>query len=607
MFERRVTMAKGAGRRAVVAVGILGMTTAGILVALVAGNSATAASAHKEHGGALPWARALSPFVKVRPGEDPGGASSWKLSLARGECEGVQVYAAPPLQHVDAQVTAFRGPKKADPLKVRVYREEFIEVKTASNSEGGTGLWPDPLIPVVDGYVGEKRNALPHDSTKERPVVLYVEVRAPTGQRPGKYTGALTLTAKGKPKLKLPLFAEVHPFTLPATSSLPTTFGTSIFSIARGHHVDAETKEGRALLQRYGQAALLHRITLHGMGIDPPPTKPLEGGGVRIDWSGYDREMAPFLEGTALPNGARFTTAEVRPNPWLKTEPERRAYLKAWREHFDQKGWTQQLFYYAKDEPKPEDHPLVLREAKEAHSVPRLPVLVTSSFDPELTPVADIVTPTLNCFYDRAGPKTCPTILSPERLRKKIGPGKQIWWYQACPAHGCDNGPFDDPETERAYSGWPSYMVDHPVVLNRAMGVLDWVAGVDGELYYATVYAYNFRDPWTEGVWDFGGNGDGTLFYPGTPEKIGGKTNIPIESLRLKHLRDGLEDYEYLHLLKALGGESFARSTARKLVRSGCEITREPERWDEVRAGWTRRLDALWNKSEYATRSAVRP
>ena len=32
----------------------------------------------------------------------------------------------------------------------------------------------------------------------------------------------------------------------------------------------------------------------------------------------------------------------------------------------------------------------------------------------------------------------------------------------------------------------------------------------------------------------FGGNGDGTLFYPGLPAKIGGHTEIPIDSIRLK-------------------------------------------------------------------------
>lgn len=41
-----------------------------------------------------------------------------------------------------------------------------------------------------------------------------------------------------------------------------------------------------------------------------------------------------------------------------------------------------------------------------------------------------------------------------------------------------------------------------------------------------------------------GGNGEGTLFYPGRPDKIGGNDHIPVSSLRLTLIREGNEDYE---------------------------------------------------------------
>jgi hypothetical protein len=50
----------------------------------------------------------------------------------------------------------------------------------------------------------------------------------------------------------------------------------------------------------------------------------------------------------------------------------------------------------------------------------------------------------------------------------------------------------------------------------------------------------------------YGGNGDGYLLYPGTPDRIGGSVGIPIESIRLKHIRDGFEDHQYLRLLERL-------------------------------------------------------
>jgi hypothetical protein len=86
-----------------------------------------------------------------------------------------------------------------------------------------------------------------------------------------------------------------------------------------------------------------------------------------------------------------------------------------------------------------------------------------------------------------------------------------------------------------------------------------------GELYWDTTWAYVTKsDPWVS-QWDFTGNGDGTLFYPGTPAKIGGATHIPVASIRLKMIREGMEDYEYLRLVAEHGDPAFAKSVANAL------------------------------------------
>jgi hypothetical protein len=92
---------------------------------------------------------------------------------------------------------------------------------------------------------------------------------------------------------------------------------------------------------------------------------------------------------------------------------------------------------------------------------------------------------------------------------------------------------------------------------------MQWLAfryRLAGELYYETAMAYG-HDPWAN-QWDFSGNGDGTLFYPGTPAKIGGATHVPVASIRLKMIREGMEDFEYLTLLSRAGGEAEARQIA---------------------------------------------
>ena len=70
------------------------------------------------------------------------------------------------------------------------------------------------------------------------------------------------------------------------------------------------------------------------------------------------------------------------------------------------------------------------------------------------------------------------------------------------------------------------------------MGIEAYLEGIQGELYYNTVEDYS-GEPWSDAL-RFGGNGDGTLFYPAHPMRIGGKTEIPVASLRLEALREGL-------------------------------------------------------------------
>jgi hypothetical protein len=119
-------------------------------------------------------------------------------------------------------------------------------------------------------------------------------------------------------------------------------------------------------------------------------------------------------------------------------------------------------------------------------------------------------------------------------------------------------------------------MIDASAVRARSMEWLSFRYGATGELYYETGQAYYQRDPWTQGQWDFTGNGDGTLFYPGTARHIGGQTDIPVASVRLKMVREGMEDYEYLKLLSDLGGGDDAKAIAQELFPHAYQADAKP-------------------------------
>ena len=175
----------------------------------------------------------------------------------------------------------------------------------------------------------------------ELPAVLYVELCAPRSQTPGTYQGALRVEVEGKALAPVPFSAQVQPFELPATSSLPNSFGISLYSIAKGHGLKPESPEAQHLLHEYVRALLLHRVSAHGMSMQPPPVR-FEDGKAVVDFRAYDEELAPYLEGTSLASGARFTTVDVRDNRSARTDEEKSAYSRAFAEHLHERGWSAQ-------------------------------------------------------------------------------------------------------------------------------------------------------------------------------------------------------------------------------------------------------------------------
>jgi hypothetical protein len=135
-------------------------------------------------------------------------------------------------------------------------------------------------------------------------------------------------------------------------------------------------------------------------------------------------------------------------------------------------------------------------------------------------------------------------------------------------------------------------MIDAPATQNRAMEWQAWREKVSGELYYDTSYAFTRGDAWTNQYY-FYGNGDGTLFYPGTPAEIGGTSQIPIASLRLKMIREGQEDYEYLKLLSDAGDPTMADAEAAGLSPDAYTNMTDPASIDAARHRIATQIETL--------------
>jgi hypothetical protein len=162
------------------------------------------------------------------------------------------------------------------------------------------------------------------------------------------------------------------------------------------------------------------------------------------------------------------------------------------------------------------------------------------------------------------------------------GGGSDLWSYTSCNT-GLGNA--------------PEWMVDYPPINERIQaGFLNWTQGATGILYYRA-------DGWTAGnaigSWNnvdttacgggLGRPGDGIFLYP--PGPIGSTESAP--GLRLKAIRDGIQDYEYAQILKSLGQSAFANSVVQPIATSWTSWTHDPSALAAVRQQLGQQLNQL--------------
>src|SRR5581483_5896846 len=75
-------------------------------------------------------------------------------------------------------------------------------------------------------------------------------------------------------------------------------------------------------------------------------------------------------------------------------------------------------------------------------------------------------------------------------------------------------------------------------------------------------------------------NGEGSLIYPGSRvHEYTGQKDVDglVSSIRFELLRAGIEDYEYLWMLRSLGDGMFADDAARSMVATVGAFSRNPD------------------------------
>ena len=346
----------------------------------------------------------------------------------------------------------------------------------------------------------------------------------PPDQPAGVYQGELAITSASGFETQVPMQLTVRDFGLPSTSTLASAFGMD-FDVCPGQFNGPDCfpneRRGWALKSLYVRVALENRVTISNSAFQPP---------VGHEIALFRRHLLPLLQGGSPQNdagtltpvrlaGAQLTSIQVDGGPFLNAGAALRSQRRLHRPRL--------LLRLRRAGPRPQAVGGV--QAARALGAPLArPRDAGHGADPGGRPLqghAAAGHPGADCQPHRRQTALALRRQPAAGLRPLPGQARQ-------PAVALQRLPQPRLRRRRAgegpyFAGWPSYVIDQPAFQHRAMGVLAFAYAASGELYFQTTHA--LRTAWTRQYF-FGGNGDGTLFYPGRPSLIGGSSHIPVES-----------------------------------------------------------------------------
>lgn len=521
--------------------------------------------------------------------ELPGSTLAVKIAAARNEWVSFQILvrADDPVKAVRVEAGALRGPGGAvlRTAESRLYREHQlqIEIGTYRNDAFKPDWYPDPLIPwTTTGGASPTLRAMPFDLPANETHGFWADLYVPGEAAPGEYAGMYRVTAEDGKSLDVPITLTVWDFTLPATPALVTAFGSPAERIrdyyrqrAKGG-TGSEPSDWQAVQTQCAQLLSEHRFNA------TPPTEMLRpvaqpDGSFRIP-AEQVQALRRFVD------RYHVNALDVpHPSSVIKDPVAEGDKLRAWLAAFDRMAKELDrpqvvFFVYLKDEPNTrEDYEYVQkwgRAIREAKSVVQVMVVEQTWTEPgkggadsawgDLYGAVDIWCPLFSLHRQ-------------DSAARRQALGETIWAYTAL----CQGPPT------------PWWHIDYPLLNYRVPGWMAWRDRMKGLLYWGGMsYWRETDDPWAHvpvytgrGVYQQGDkgirfNGEGSLVYPA--RAVGYDGIAP--TIRLKALRDAIEDYEYLAMLNRLGKSAEADKIVRRLTESWFQWDKDPAAYEKARA-----------------------
>lgn len=492
-----------------------------------------------------------------------------RLELAANEGEGVQLVLRSRnavRQNVRVKVSDLTNDAghTIPSAQVEVAPVGYVDTKKPYYPVPFVGWHPDPLLTFLDSFRLDEEVWQP----------VWLDVRTTPDQKPGLYRGTITCTADDVKELAVPIEVRVWDFAVPHEQHFPTAFSLmdQIMYRPYGAHVpdeewqkymaycrgeievsdlgDGEARRLYELRSKFRRMCFDHRIAPQALYSYFP---------VRIDdakeilASGASSFVIMNMNGPLNDLMGRDVDAsgywEDEATAMVSDEGKKLVFdrLDKYLPLLEKEGLMDKAVLYGCDEYPTKRFPGMLDLLRDIRGrYPKLR-LSTTAFDHSygrdtgMADLMDIWIPLLPKYE-----------LNPGSVAEAKARGKEVWYYTCILPH----------------RPWPNLFIEYPAAENRLItGFMPFKYDVDGFLYYS-IYSGStgrystdetgrksrgkapFRhELMTKGpLTEFDGNtegvysGDGQLMYPGQ--------DGPVPTIRLKFVRDGLEDYEYLWLLR---------------------------------------------------------
>jgi len=526
--------------------------------------------------------------------EPPGNLREARLSVARNEWGSFQILvrADAPIEGLRVQASDLSGPdrRRSGAIQARLYREHqlFLDTGTSRNADFKPDWYPDPLIPFEEHPLasqkleGARFKAVPFDLPAGETHGFWVDIYVSTNAVAGEYRGTCRVTAGGGQEVKIPVVLTVWDFALPAVPALETEFGSPAAQLRayyRKRAAEGKDAEPRTWVPVEAQCAQL--LSEHRLNAVPPGETlrpvPQPDGSFRIPAEKI-RALREFVE--------RYHVNALQiphPSEIVKDPESERDRLRAWLAAFDlaakELNQPHLVFYtYLKDEPNTlEDYRYVQkwgRAVREAKSVVKV-LVVEQTWTAPGQGGADSAWGDLYSAVDI----WCPlfSLHQQESAARRQALGETVWTYTAL----CQGEPT------------PWWHIDYPLLNYRVPTWVVWRYRMRGLLYWGGLsYWGQVEDPWLQAPCYTGNGapqqgkkgivfyGEGSLVYPG--RAVGCDGVVP--TIRLKALRDAIEDYDYLALLERQGKASEADAIVAPLAGSFFSWERNPVAYEKARA-----------------------